>query len=298
MISKDISVVGSIALDSLKTPKGDRESILGGSAMYFSISASIFSNVEVIGIVGTDFPDSGWDIFKIRNINHQNISIENGKTFSWGGRYNNDYSSRDTLFTDLGVFENYNPKNLSSINKNGTLFLANIHPQLQLNVLNQLNKNVSLVVADTMNLWIDTDLPGLNDVISKSNIFLLNDEEAIQLTGCSDLLEAGKYIMNQGPNTVIIKMGSKGSLLLDQEESYHMPCVPNIDVYDPTGAGDSFAGGFIGFISQFGIENKKLALAYASAIASYTVSDFGISNLLNLNLDSIKSRVKIIETLM
>ena len=296
--SKEILAVGSIAFDSIETPNGNRNKILGGSCTYFSVAASIYTKVSIIGIVGDDFTNKEWALFNTYNINTKSVDIKNGKTFSWGGKYNNDYSSRDTLFTDLGVFENYNPKKLSSINKNGTLFLANIHPQLQLNVLNQLNKNVSLVVADTMNLWIDADLLGLNDVISKSNIFLLNDEEAIQLTGCSDLLEAGKYIMNQGPSTVIIKMGSKGSLLLDEEGSYHMPCVPNIDVYDPTGAGDSFAGGFIGFISQFGIENKKLALAYASAIASYTVSDFGISNLLNLNLDSIKSRVKIIETLM
>ena len=298
MISKDISVVGSIALDSLETSKGNRENIIGGSAMYFAVSASIFSTVEIIGIVGTDFPDLGWEMLKKNNINQKNITIEDGKTFSWGGRYSHDYSTRDTLFTDLGVFENYNPKIESSINQNGTLFLANIQPQLQLNVLNQLQDKISLVVADTMNLWIDTDLNGLNDVISKSDIFLLNDEEAAQLTGCSDLLEAGKHIMQEGPSTVIIKMGSKGSLLLDENGSLHVPCVPNIDVYDPTGAGDSFAGGFIGFISQFGLDNKKLALAYASAIASYTVSDFGINKLLNLNLDAVKARVKIIEDLM
>ena len=298
MISKDISVVGSIALDSLKTSKGNRKNIIGGSGMYFAVSASIFSTVEVIGIVGTDFPELGWEILNRNNINKKNITIEDGKTFSWGGKYSDDYSTRDTLFTDLGVFENYNPKIESSINQNGTLFLANIQPQLQLNVLNQLKDNISLVVSDTMNLWIDTDLDGLNDVISKSNIFLLNDEEATQLTGCSDLLEAGKYLMKEGPSTVIIKMGSKGSLLLDENGSFHVPCVPNIDVYDPTGAGDSFAGGFIGFISQFGLDNKRLALAYASAIASYTVSDFGINKLLNLNLDAVKARVKIIEDLM
>ena len=298
MISKDISVVGSIALDSLETPKGNHHALLGGSAMYFSLSASLFSKVELIGIVGTNFPNNGWETLKSRNIDYTNIEIKEGKTFSWGGKYSSDYSTRDTLFTDLGVFENYNPKIESSINKNGTLFLANIQPQLQLNVLNQLQDNVSLVVADTMNLWIDTDLNGLNDVISKSNIFLLNDEEAMQLTGCNDLLEAGKYIMQQGPNTVIIKMGSKGSLLLDNHGSFNVPSIPNIDVYDPTGAGDSFAGGFIGFISQFGLDNKKLALAYASAIASYTVSDFGINKLLNLNLDAVKARVKIIQDLM
>ena len=297
MISKDITVVGSIALDSLETPKGDRPSILGGSAMYFALSASLFSSVEVIGIVGTDFPEGGWKIFKSHNINYDNIDIKDGKTFSWGGKYSNDYSTRDTLFTDLGVFENYQPIIKSSTNKNGILFLANIHPSLQLDVLNQMKSNVSLVVADTMNLWIDTDLQGVNEVISKSNIFLLNDEEAMQLTGLSDLHDAGKHILNKGPETVIIKMGAKGSLLIEENLLHRVPCVPDVDVFDPTGAGDSFAGGLIGFISQFGIEDKKMALVYASAIASFTVSDFGINKLIPLNLDDIKSRIEIIQKL-
>jgi sugar/nucleoside kinase (ribokinase family) len=297
MISKDITVVGSIALDSLETPKGDRPSILGGSAMYFALSASLFSSVEVIGIVGTDFPEGGWKIFKSHNINYDNIEVKDGRTFSWGGKYSNDYSTRDTLFTDLGVFENYQPIIKSSSNKNGILFLANIHPSLQLDVLNQMKSNVSLVVADTMNLWIDTDLQGVNEVISKSNIFLLNDEEAMQLTGLSDLHDAGKHILNKGPETVIIKMGAKGSLLIEENLLHRVPCVPDVDVFDPTGAGDSFAGGLIGFISQFGIEDKKMALVYASAIASFTVSDFGINKLIPLNLDDIKSRIEIIQKL-
>jgi sugar/nucleoside kinase (ribokinase family) len=298
MISKDITVVGSIALDSLETPKGNRPLILGGSAMYFSLSASLFSSVEVVGIVGTDFPKEGWKIFKSHNINYDNIDIKDGKTFSWGGKYSNDYSMRDTLFTDLGVFENYQPIIKNSTNKNGILFLANIHPSLQLDVLNQMKSDVSLVVADTMNLWIDTDLQGVNEVISKSNIFLLNDEEAMQLTGLSDLHDAGKYILSQGPETVIIKMGAKGSLLIEENLLHRVPCVPDVDVFDPTGAGDSFAGGLIGFISQFGIEDKKMALVYASAIASFTVSDFGINQLLHLNLDDVKSRVEMIQKLI
>ena len=298
MISNDITVVGSIALDSLETPKGTHNAILGGSAMYFSLSASLFSPVEMIGIVGTDFPEEGWAILKSRDINCNNIEIKNGKTFSWGGKYNDDYSTRDTLFTDLGVFETYQPTIQNSINKNGTLFLANIHPSLQLNVLNQMKSDVSLVVSDTMNLWIETDLDGVKEVISKSNIFLLNDEEAVQLTGLSNLNDAGAWIQKQGPDTVIIKMGGAGSLLIEKDESYHVPCVPNIDVHDPTGAGDSFAGGLIGFVSKFGLADKKNALIYASAIASFTVSDFGINQLLNLNLDEVKSRVDVIQKLM
>ena len=298
MISNNITVVGSIALDSLETPKGNRKALLGGSAMYFSLSASLFSKVELIGIVGTDFPENGWETFKSKNIDYTNIEIKEGKTFSWGGRYSNDYSTRDTLFTELGVFETYKPVIKNSLNENGILFLANIHPSLQLDVLRQMESKISMVVSDTMNLWIDIDLEGVKEVISKSNIFLLNDEEAMQLTGITDMIEAGKAIQNMGPETVIIKLGGKGSLLIEKNECFHVPCVPGIDVYDPTGAGDSFAGGLIGFISQNGFNNKKDALIYASAIASFTVSDFGINKLLNLNFDDVKSRFKIIENII
>tara|TARA_B100001142_G_scaffold324026_1_gene375083 strand:- start:3331 stop:4245 length:915 start_codon:yes stop_codon:yes gene_type:complete len=298
MISNNITVVGSIALDSLETPKGNREALLGGSAMYFSLSASLFSKVELIGIVGTDFPENGWETLKSKNIDYTNIEIKEGKTFSWGGRYSNDYSTRDTLFTELGVFETYKPVIKNSLNENGILFLANIHPSLQLDVLRQMESKISMVVSDTMNLWIDIDLEGVKEVISKSNIFLLNDEEAMQLTGITDMIEAGKAIQNMGPETVIIKLGGQGSLLIEKNECFHVPCVPDIDVYDPTGAGDSFAGGLIGFISQNGFNNKKDALIYASAIASFTVSDFGINKLLNLNFDDVKSRFKIIENII
>tara|TARA_Y100000588_G_scaffold254847_1_gene269364 strand:- start:331 stop:1227 length:897 start_codon:yes stop_codon:yes gene_type:complete len=294
----NITVVGSLALDTLETPKGNRKDLLGGSATYFAIAASKFTSLEVIGIVGSDFPDNAWEIFKRSNIDYKNITIKPGKTFSWGGRYNEDYSHRDTLFTELGVFDNFHPKIENSNNKNGILFLANIHPALQLDVLNQMHENISYVVSDTMNLWIDIDLDGLMQVISKTNLFLLNDEEAIQLTNTEDLGEAGKIILDMGPETVIIKMGSKGALLITDETKIIIPCVPNIDVYDPTGAGDSFAGGLIGYLSKYRDNNIIHALLYASAVASFTVSDFGINKLLNLNLDEIESRVKILESLM
>ena len=237
-------------------------------------------------------------ILKSNNINCDNIEIKDGKTFSWGGRYSHDYSTRDTLFTELGVFETYKPIIKNSSNNNGILFLANIHPSLQLDVLRQMESNITMVVSDTMNLWLDMDLNGVKEVISKSNIFLLNDEEALQLTGQSDMEKAGYDILDEGPETVIIKLGGKGSLLFSKDEYFHVPCVPNIDVFDPTGAGDSFAGGLIGYISQHGFSDKKEALIYASAIASYTVSDFGINKLLNLNLDTIKSRVDLIKNIM
>ena len=294
----NISVVGSIALDTLETPKGNHNDVLGGSATYFAIAASKFSPVEVIGIVGTDFPKHGWDIFNQNNINYENIIRETGKTFRWGGKYNQDYSRRDTLFTELGVFEHFAPQIKNTNNENGILFLANIHPSLQLDVLNKMSKNVSLVVADTMNLWIDLDLQGLHKVIENSHIFLLNDEEALQLTKIGDLEKAGKKILDMGPHTVIIKMGSEGSLLINSDCVTKIPCVPNIDIYDPTGAGDSFAGGLIGYISKYGNENMTEALLYASSIASFTVSDFGINKILNLNLTDIESRVEILRPLI
>ena len=298
MNKTNISVVGSIALDSLKTSKGNRENLLGGSATYFSIAASKFSPVEVIGIVGNDFPEEYWEILNSDNIYSQNIIEENGKTFRWGGEYNYDYSHRETLFTELGVFEHFKPNIVSSSTKNGILFLANIQPSLQLEVLMQMKDNVSLVVSDTMNLWIDLDIDGLNQVIKHSDIFLLNDEEAIQLTKNDDLHEAGKILMSQGPSIVIIKMGGKGSLFFSSNNIIKIPSVPNIEVFDPTGAGDSFAGGLIGYMQKYGAEDMISAMLYASAIASYTVSGFGIDKIINLNLDELEPRVQILRNLM
>ena len=293
-----ISVVGSIALDTLETAKGNKENLLGGSAIYFTIAASKFTPVEIIGIVGDDFIEEGWKMLKSSNIDANNITKEPGNTFRWGGRYSNDYSTRDTLFTELGVFENYAPKIESSSNNNGILFLANIQPSLQLSVLNQMKNQISLVVSDTMNLWIDVDLNGLMEVISRTNIFLLNDEEARQLTGHQNLLSAGESLLKEGPNTIIIKKGSQGSILLEKDMKIEIPCVPDIEVYDPTGAGDSFAGGLLGYISKFGSSEKVSALLYASAIASFTVSGFGINKLVNLNFNELEKRVEILRNLL
>ncbi len=298
MDKTNISVVGSIALDSLKTSRGNRDELLGGSATYFSIAASKFTSVEVIGIVGDDFPKKYWDIFTSKNINSKNIIEKKGNTFRWGGEYNSDYSSRETLFTELGVFEHFQPNITSSSNNNGILFLANIQPSLQLNVLDQMRSNVSLVVSDTMNLWIDLDLNGLYEVIKNSDIFLLNDEEAIQLTKKQDLDKAGKILLDYGPSTIIIKMGSKGALLFNNDDIIEIPCIPNVDVFDPTGAGDSFAGGLIGYMSKYGMDDIKSAMLYATSIASFTVSGFGIDEIINLNLNQIESRVEILKQLM
>ena len=298
MDKTNISVVGSIALDSLKTSKGDYDNLLGGSATYFSIAAAKFVPTEVIGIVGSDFPKHCWEIFDTKNINSKNIIEESGDTFRWGGKYSDDYSSRETLFTELGVFEHFKPNIISSSTNQGILFLANIQPSLQLEVLNQMKNNVSLVVSDTMNLWIDLDIDGLHNVIKNSDIFLLNDEEAMQLTEESDLMDAGKQLLSKGPTMVIIKMGARGSMLITKNNIINIPCVPNINVFDPTGAGDSFAGGLIGYMAKYGQDDMISAMLYASAIASFTVSGFGIDKIINLNLSEIKSRVEILRALI
>ena len=298
MDKTNISVVGSIALDSLKTSKGDYNNLLGGSATYFSIAAAKFVPTEVIGIVGSDFPKHCWEIFDTKNINSKNIIEASGDTFRWGGKYSDDYSSRETLFTELGVFEHFKPNIISSSTNQGILFLANIQPSLQLEVLNQMKNNVSLVVSDTMNLWIDLDIDGLHNVIKNSDIFLLNDEEAMQLTEESDLMDAGKQLLSKGPTMVIIKMGARGSMLITKNNIINIPCVPNINVFDPTGAGDSFAGGLIGYMAKYGQDDMISAMLYASAIASFTVSGFGIDKIINLNLSEIKSRVEILRALI
>ena len=297
MNKTNISVVGSIALDSLKTSKGNRENLLGGSATYFSIAASKFSPVEVIGIVGNDFPEEYWEILNSDNIYSQNIIEENGKTFRWGGEYNYDYSHRETLFTELGVFEHFKPNIVSSSTKDGILFLANIQPSLQMEVLNQID-NASLIVMDTMNLWIDNNYDELIEVIKKVDILLINDEEILQLTNNSNLEYAAHDLLGDKLKHIIIKRGGDGSLIVSNGSTTSIPAVPNINVFDPTGAGDSFAGGFLGYIASNSELNIINAVITGTAIASYTVSDFGIRGIKNLQLHNIEKRIKLITDLM
>ena len=293
MKNKIVSV-GSIAIDELETPKGSQSNIIGGSATFFSIAASKYNSVKVIGIVGTDFPQSGWDLFKKYSIDTDLITVKNGKTFSWGGKYSDDYSTRDTLYTDLGVFENYNP-DISQLIDTEYLYLGNIQPSLQLDVINKINKK-KRIVSDTMNLWINLDKEGLWEVIKKSDIFMLNDEEAIELTGKNDLHEIANDFLKVGPDIVIIKKGAKGSILLSRDTLLDIPVYDKIELFDPTGAGDSFAGGLIGYFSKFGEHNLVEAMIHATATASYTVSDFGVRGLIKSSNDSFDKRCKYIKS--
>ena len=293
--SKDILAVGSIAFDTIETPRGKREHILGGSSMYFSISASLYSDVSLIGIVGKDFTKDNWDIFEKYNINVDSVQKSNGLTFSWSGKYNHDFSTRDTLFTKLGVFEKFKPNVVSNYN-NPILYLGNIQPELQFDVISKV-KDPFLIAADSMNLWIDLFPNDVMKLIKKVDIFLLNDEEAIQLCGYNNLNKIMNELLSYGPKIVIIKMGSKGSLIGFKDQVIRVSCVPNVEVVDPTGAGDSFAGGVLGYIAQHGLEDPVKAVMHGTAVASFTVSAFGLENLYNTKLNLINDKIEEIQIL-
>ena len=294
---KEIVVVGSVAYDDVKTIKGDKKRLLGGSGTYFSIAASLFTKVNLVGVVGDDFNSSDIEMFNKNSINTKYLKKEVGSTFHWGGIYSDDFSERETIFTNLGVFENFDPEIDSNSFDNPILFLANIQPSLQMKVINQVNDS-DLVVLDTMNLWIENNLNQLIQVIKKSDILLINDEEAIQITNENNLQNAGEKLLDFGLRYVIIKKGGKGSMIISDSESIKIPAVPNIDVYDPTGAGDSFAGGFLGYLSKNDSTDIINAVIHGTAVASYTVSNFGIKGIENLELHNLKKRVKLINNIM
>ena len=293
--SKKILAVGSIAFDSIKTPNGNRDKIIGGSCTYFSVAASHYTEVSIIGVVGNDFQKQHWDLFKKYNINTQSVTIEDGKTFSWGGEYNHDYSHRETLFTNLGVFENFKPMIKRHFNQ-PILYLGNIQPELQLDVINKV-KSPHLIAADSMNLWIDLFPNDVMKLIKKVDIFLLNDEEAMQLCGHDNLDKIVNEFLSYGPKIVIIKMGSKGSLIGFGNKIIRISCVPNVKVVDPTGAGDSFAGGVLGYIAQYGLDDPVKAAMHGTAVASFTVSAFGLEKLYDVKLNLIHDKIKEIQIL-
>ena len=288
-----IAAVGSVAFDTIETPNGSKQSLLGGSATYFGIASSYYTQTSLIGVVGTDFTNNEWDVFKKHNINTDSIEIVEGKTFSWGGRYSDNYSTRDTLFTELGVFENFKP-NITQNIKNPILYLGNIQPELQFDVIKQIEKPY-LIAADSMNLWIDLFPKDVWKLITKVDILFLNDEEAIQLTDNNNINEIAEKFLTMGPNIVIIKLGSKGALLATKNSKTHISVVPNTTVIDPTGAGDSFAGGTLGYIARHGLKEIVNAVKHGTTIASYTVSNFGINNLSNIKQEDFNQKLSLIK---
>ena len=295
---KNILAVGSIALDTLMTPRGNRQNILGGSATYFSISAGLLAPVKLVGVVGSDFPEDGWQLFRSRKINTDNILVENGPTFRWGGKYSDDYSTRDTLFTELGVFEKFSPSILESDRKSPLVFLGNIHPDLQLSVA-KLTLNADHIVTDTMNLWIDLFPEKVAEVLKLSTILLINHEEAEQFTGQSEIANAASELLSYGPKIVVIKRGADGAYLANGDVRRSVPVFPINMLNDPTGAGDTFAGGFMGYLSQSSRPDFLEAVIMGSAMASFCVEGFGVESLLSATPELLEHRVSTIKkTLM
>ena len=269
---------------------------MGGSASYFSVAAGLLAPVKLIGVVGDDYPEEGWQMFKSRGINIDNVHVQSGKTFRWGAKYNNDYSSRDTLFTELGVFETFKPFIREIDCDSPLIFLGNIQPDLQLRVAG-LATGAEQIVSDTMNLWIDLFPKMLNNVLAVSTIFFINHEEAEQFTGESDISRAGRKLLAAGPKIVVIKRGAKGAYLLCKNNEFIIPVFPVQKVLDPTGAGDSFAGGFMAYLSQTNNPDFVAAAIMGSAMASFCVEKFGPERLFKLEKSALISRLQAFKNL-
>ena len=284
-------ILGSVALDTIETKYGKAENLLGGSATYATIAAGLYGDAIPVGIVGDDFPKDGLDIFEKFSKNLKDLDQQPGGTFKWGGKYHENGDDRDTLFTDLGVFENFNPL-IHTSNKNASwLFLANIHPSLQLSVLEQCT-NAPLVVTDTMNLWIDSTPEELKKIISKTNILLINESELHLLTKEQNVDKSIKEVLSMGPEKVIVKFGSKGAKCFSENENIAVGVYPVKKVIDPTGAGDVFGGGFIsGLVDGLSV---KEAMLRGSALASFCIEDFGVKKLLNVSVNEVDNRIQLI----
>lgn len=275
-----ILVVGSAALDSVETPAGRVEDALGGSAIYFSTAASFFTeSIRMVAVVGDDFPQEHVAFLESRRINIEGLErVEGGQTFRWGGRYTDDLNSASTLFTDLNVYGDFQPKLPESYRDTPYVFLANINPELQLNVLEQVSQP-KLVVCDTMNLWIDISRAALMQTLEKVDILILNDSEARLLTEEDNLISAAKKILTYGPSRVIVKKGEHGAISLTETTFFSAPAHPLESVCDPTGAGDSFAGGFLGYVASVGDTAEatiRQAIIYGTIVASFNVEDFSL----------------------
>jgi sugar/nucleoside kinase (ribokinase family) len=289
-------IVGTVAFDAIETPFGKTDKILGGAATYIGLSASRFDvDSAIVSVVGGDFPSTYIEMLKEKGMDVKGLEIvPDGKTFFWSGKYHNDMNSRDTLATELNVLETFNPVVPESYKDSEVVMLGNLHPMVQMGVINQMN-DPKLVVLDTMNFWMDIALEDLKKVIAKVDVITINDEEARQLSGAYSLVNASKKIMEMGPKYVVIKKGEHGALLFHKEEMFFAPALPLADVFDPTGAGDSFAGGFTGFLAKTGdysFENIKRAIIHGSCLASFCVEKFGTERMQNLSDTEIANRLR------
>ncbi len=292
-------VVGSIALDDVESPAGRVEDALGGATCYFAVAAQYFTQVRTVGVVGDDFPAEHLDFLAARGIDIAGIAREPGRSFRWGGRYHESLNDRDTLFTELGVFEAFDPTLPESYLDSEYVFLANIHPSLQQRVLEQAVRR-RFVAMDTMNFWIEGTREELDHTLARVDALVINDAEAHLLTGTTNLVHAARAIRSMGPETVIIKRGEFGALLFDSQGIFAAPAFPLEEVRDPTGAGDTFAGGFMGALARAGsvdAASLRKAVIYGSAMASFCVERFSLDRLRELTRDEIESRFEAFYTL-
>jgi sugar/nucleoside kinase (ribokinase family) len=294
--------IGTMAFDAIETPFGKTDKIIGGSCTYISLSASFFTKkINVVAVVGDDFPKAYSEMLTSKGINLDGLQVKKDeKSFFWSGRYHDNMISRDTLVTELNVLANFDPIIPPNYQDCEYLMLGNLTPQVQLNAIERLEKKPKLIVLDTMNFWMDIAMDDLKKVLKQVDIICINDEEARQLSGDYSLRRAARSIMEMGPKTLIIKKGEHGALLFKGEKMFYCPALPLEEVFDPTGAGDTFVGGFIGYLAHtddLTFDNMKRAVVYGSAMASFCVEKFGTERMLNLSLDEIRDRVQEFATL-
>ena len=290
-------VVGTVAFDSIETPFGKVDKTVGGAATYIALSASFFTkDTGIISVIGEDFPAETLEQLKKKHINIDGIQvIKGGKSFYWSGKYHNDLNNRDTLITELNVLADFNPVVPAKYKDAEFLMLGNLTPAVQQSVMNQVSKKPKLIVMDTMNFWMEAMPQELAKTIAMVDVLTVNDAEARQLSGEYSLVKAAKKILTMGPKYLIIKKGEHGALLFDSNQVFFAPALPLENVFDPTGAGDSFAGGFIGYLDKtkdISFDNMKRAIIYGSAAASFCVEKFGIDRLLEISEEDMKKRIK------
>ena len=288
--------VGTVAFDAIETPFGKTDKIVGGACTYISLSAAYFNNSpHLISVVGEDFPNETIALFKERGINTEGLQIKNGeKTFFWSGKYHQDMNTRDTLDTQLNVLESFDPIVPNSYQDCDILMLGNLTPSVQMKVIKQMETRPKLIVLDTMNFWMEIAMEDLKKVIKEIDVLTINDEEARLLSGVHSLRKAAKIILEMGPKYLIIKKGEHGALLFGENNIFYAPALPLEEVFDPTGAGDTFAGGFVGHLSSCNTidwEAMKKAIIVGSAMASFTVEKFGIEKLIELDKSQIEQRI-------
>jgi sugar/nucleoside kinase (ribokinase family) len=286
-------VVGSVALDSVETPFGKVQDAVGGSATFFTAAASLFCDVQLVGVVGNDYPMQDLAFLRDRGVDMTGLARAEGESFRWSGVYSFDLNSRETLETRLGVFADFKPEIPASFRTAEWLFLGNIDPELQIDVLNQVERP-KLVACDTMNFWIEGKNAALLELLSRVDLLMVNDAEARQLSGEHNLLKAARWIQRQGPSMVVVKKGEHGAILFAREFTFFAPGYPLEEIYDPTGAGDAFAGGFIGYLAHAGVldaQHLRRAMIYGSAMGSFAVERFGVSRFIDLDREQVRERV-------